>query len=132
MAKNDELKAERVEAGLTLSNMATNLTCWYATQSERLGLTREELEAAVLCGWPGDWIEVLPAAEAHLLAGKPGANMEAVERIRNAPVKAIPMEKPHASGRSEHHVNKRQRKPQNNSMAEAFKQAARDEDVRTC
>ena len=62
---------------------------WYTEQSERLGVTASELEAAVLRGWGGHEITALPSACAAELAGPPRTDAEhkaAVARIRDAPV----------------------------------------------
>ncbi len=65
------------------------MLCWYSEQSERLGVTASELEAAVLRGWGGHEIAALPSACAAELAGPPRTDAEhaaALARIRDAPV----------------------------------------------
>lgn len=65
---------------------------WYETQSERLGLTVEELDDAVLRGWCGDVIAELPASRASDLAGPPPLDEElaaGIARIRAAPIRPL-------------------------------------------
>lgn len=65
---------------------------WYQTQCERLGVTRADIEAAVLRGWCGDQIAELPASRAEDLAGPPPLDPEiaaGIERIKIAPVKPV-------------------------------------------
>ena len=65
---------------------------WYTEQSERLGVTPGELEAAVLRGWGGHEIAALPSACAAELTGPPRADAEhkaAVARSRDAPIEPV-------------------------------------------
>jgi hypothetical protein len=70
---------------------AEKLVLWYETQTERLGLTRDQLEAALLRGWTGDEIARFPTGCADDLNGPP-YDIEHLEnriRIRAADVQPV-------------------------------------------
>lgn len=71
---------------------AEKLFDWYWVQTRRLGVTREDLEAAILRGWCGEQIAELPATEVGKLTGPPPADVDLEDtrqKILAAPIKPI-------------------------------------------
>ena len=64
---------------------------WREKTVERLGITHEELEAAILRGWGGDLIDEVMAADVDRLQGTPMDPVitEALKRVKVAPVERI-------------------------------------------
>ncbi len=90
---HERQRQEAEEDKATLARRAAALQAWLYHQSARLGLSCEEILAAIRRGWCGDVIKHLPAAEAHRLASRPpldGEMAAAIGRIRAAPILPVP------------------------------------------
>ncbi len=91
--REERQRQEAEEDKATLARRAAALQAWLYHQSARLGLSCDEIMAAVRRGWTGDVIADVPAAEAHVLASRPpldGEMAAAIGRIRAAPILPVP------------------------------------------
>ncbi len=87
----DDQEAEEHKA--VSARVSEQLQTWLHHQSARLGLSCDEIMAAVRRGWCGNEIEKLMASEVYRLASRPpldGEMAAAIGRIRAAPILPVP------------------------------------------